>query len=70
MDAPLLEREEEQSLAIRWRDNGDEKNSDSVQGLGAAELLADIKFGAQAVFGENASNKLPTEADIELITDR
>ncbi|WP_373696453.1 RNA polymerase factor sigma-32 [Hyphobacterium lacteum] len=25
MDAPLLEREEEQSLAIRWRDEGDEK---------------------------------------------
>lgn len=25
MDAPLLEREEEQTLAIRWRDEGDEK---------------------------------------------
>ena len=68
----MLERAQKKLLLDQSvnRDNGDEKNSDSVQGLGAAELLADIKFGAQAVFGENASNKLPTEADIELITDR
>mmetsp|Transcript_5770 Transcript_5770/g.14053 ORF Transcript_5770/g.14053 Transcript_5770/m.14053 type:complete len:1276 (+) Transcript_5770:133-3960(+) len=51
-------------------DNSDDQNYDNVKGLGAAELLADIKFGAQAVFGGNANNKLPTEADIELITDR
>eukprot|EP00980_Cylindrotheca_fusiformis_P031493 scaffold26459_cov162-Cylindrotheca_fusiformis.AAC.7 len=43
---------------------------DQVRSLSAAELLDDIKFGSQAVFGDGSKNELPTWEDIDAITDR
>lgn len=48
--------------------SGDE--DEGPRGLGVHELLADIKFGAQAVFGGMANKQLPTAAEIDIITDR
>ena len=33
-------------------------------------LLSALRFGCNAVFGENQNNALPTDSDIEVITDR
>ncbi|KAL3930875.1 MAG: hypothetical protein SGARI_004355, partial [Bacillariaceae sp.] len=47
----------------------DEDNQQS-RGLSAAELLEDIKFGCEAIFGNTSNNELPTQAEIDAITDR
>jgi hypothetical protein len=39
-------------------------------GLSAMDLLADIKFGCNAVFDSSQSNDLPTDDEISAITDR
>jgi len=44
------------------------EESDDKGGLSASVLLSTLKFGSNAVF--NSSNDLPTEQDIDVITDR
>jgi len=41
-----------------------------VRGMSAGELLEDIKFGCEAIFGNSTSNELPSIKDIAHITDR
>jgi SWI/SNF-related matrix-associated actin-dependent regulator of chromatin subfamily A member 5 len=68
----MLERAQKKLLLDQSvnRDTSDKDGEHVVRRLGATELLADIKFGAQAIFGGNACNKLPTEEELVLITDR
>lgn len=42
----------------------------SARGLTAGELWEDIKFGCEAVFGNSSDNELPSEKDIDEITNR
>jgi SWI/SNF-related matrix-associated actin-dependent regulator of chromatin subfamily A member 5 len=42
----------------------------TARGLSAGELLEDIKFGCEAIFGNSSNNELPSEEDIAVITDR
>lgn len=47
------------------------KNDNAVgSGMTASELLKDIQFGSAAVFGDSSLNTLPTEKDIDAITNR
>lgn len=50
----------------------DNKNSDEdkARGLSASELLEDIRFGCEAIFGNSTNNELPSWEDIDNITDR
>ena len=41
-----------------------------ARGMSTGELWEDIKFGCEAVFGNSANNELPSEEDIDTITDR
>jgi hypothetical protein len=69
----LLERAEKK-LLLEMVNRESSKKSDTTEdkggGLSAKDLLADIKFGCQAVFGDSANNELPSLEDIETITDR
>lgn len=46
------------------------QTSDDGTGLSVKDMLKDIKFGANAIFGKHTLEKLPTWKDIEHITDR
>ena len=50
--------------------NSEQDPEDAVRGLSATELWEDIKFGCEAVFGNSSDNKLPSEKDIDDITNR
>ena len=67
----MLERAEKKLLLemVNRESNHDESKMKSG-GLTAKELFDDIKFGSQAVFGNQASNNLPSVEDIDVITNR
>ncbi|CAJ1937255.1 unnamed protein product [Cylindrotheca closterium] len=67
----MLQRAEKKLLLEMVNQESKESGEDErVRGLSAAELLEDIKFGSQAVFGDSANNELPSWQDIDTITDR
>mmetsp|Transcript_18968 Transcript_18968/g.28621 ORF Transcript_18968/g.28621 Transcript_18968/m.28621 type:complete len:560 (+) Transcript_18968:3-1682(+) len=69
----MLERAEKKLLLEMVNRESNTPNDDEeveVRGLSAAELLDDIKFGSQAVFGSSQHQELPSIEDIEIITDR
>ena len=76
----LLQRAE-QKLLLEVVNRNDKANqqallnseNDQVRGLTSQEMLDDIKFGSDCVFGNddsNSKNELPTWDEIEAITDR
>lgn len=69
----MLERAEKKLLLeMVNKESKDAKfdQDDTARGLSAGELLEDIKFGCQAIFGNSGHNELPSWEDIENITDR
>lgn len=68
----MLERAEKKLLLemVNRESKDSNSNEDVARGLSAAELLEDIKFGSEAVFGNSSQNELPSWADIDIITDR
>lgn len=67
----MLQRAEKKLLLeMVNRESSNGKKEEQARGLSAAELLEDIKFGSQAIFGDSAKNELPTWEDIDIITDR
>jgi hypothetical protein len=66
----IMERAERKLLLDRAVNRDAPASRDAVEGLSAKEMLHDIKFGCQAIFGNVARNELPTAKDIEHITDR
>lgn len=52
--------------------SGGPTNSEQEDHVNEKDLVSTLRFGCDAVFGQNseAKNKLPTDADIETITDR
>jgi SWI/SNF-related matrix-associated actin-dependent regulator of chromatin subfamily A member 5 len=68
----MLERAEKKLLLemVNRESSVGTNDEDKIRGLSAAELLEDIKFGCQAVFGDAAKNELPSWDEIDIITDR
>mmetsp|Transcript_5139 Transcript_5139/g.10848 ORF Transcript_5139/g.10848 Transcript_5139/m.10848 type:complete len:1069 (-) Transcript_5139:172-3378(-) len=69
----MLERAEKKLLLemVNRKSNNEAINSDDVaRGLTARELLEDLKFGCEAIFGSSANKELPSWEDIDIITDR
>lgn len=68
----MLQRAEKKLLLemVNRESQDDGGDNEQARGLSAAELLEDIKFGSQAVFGDSANNELPSWEDIDIITDR
>lgn len=67
----MLERAEKKLLLeMVNQETKDTGEDEKVRSLSAAELLEDIKFGSQAVFGDGSKNELPTWEEIDTITDR
>ena len=69
----MLERAEKKLLLeMVNKESKDAKfdQDDMARGLSAGELLEDIKFGCQAIFGNSGHNELPSWEDIDNITDR
>ena len=52
------------------KDSSSFEQEDTARGLSAKEILEDIKFGCEAVFGNAGNNELPSWDDIDKITDR
>jgi SWI/SNF-related matrix-associated actin-dependent regulator of chromatin subfamily A member 5 len=52
------------------RENSASGLDDAAAAFSSKELLADIKFGCQAIFGDGTKNELPSWEEIEQITDR
>ena len=69
----MLERAEKKLLLEMVNKETKDANfdqEDTARGLSAGELLEDIKFGCQAIFGNSGHNELPSWEDIDNITDR
>lgn len=66
----MLERAEKKLLLEMVNRESKDSNEDLARGLSAAEILDDIKFGSEAVFGNSSQNELPTWEEIDIITDR
>jgi len=66
----MLQRAEKKLLLEMVNQESKDFDNDKARGLSTAELLEDIKFGSQAVFGDSANNQLPSWEDIDIITDR
>jgi SWI/SNF-related matrix-associated actin-dependent regulator of chromatin subfamily A member 5 len=65
----LLEMVNRESSNTASTNNTDDQDI-QVRGLSAKELLDDIQFGSQAVFGASTNNELPSWDDMDAITDR
>lgn len=70
----MLERAEKKLLLEmvnkESKDTASFEQDDAARGLSAKELLDDIKFGCEAVFGNASNNELPSWEEIDYITDR
>ena len=68
----ILQRAEKKLYLDQMVNRGDGLNDEKSSSLSTGELLATLRFGCNAIFGENKSNvnKLPTNTEIDMITDR
>lgn len=69
----IIERAEKKLLLEMVNKETKEKRydqEDTVRGLSAKEILDDIKFGSECIFGNSEQNNLPSWEDIDHITDR
>lgn len=67
----MIERAQKKLYLDKMVNTGEvDDDNDDKKELSANELMTSLKFGCQAVFGDSSQNALPTDEDIELITDR
>mmetsp|Transcript_21374 Transcript_21374/g.24450 ORF Transcript_21374/g.24450 Transcript_21374/m.24450 type:complete len:1128 (+) Transcript_21374:158-3541(+) len=72
----MLERAEKKLLLEMVNQDSNEGSTAAAEpdavarGMSTGELWEDIKFGCEAVFGNSANNELPSEEEIDNITDR
>jgi len=70
----MVERAEKKLFLDKMVNRGKAETIDenTKEGLNGSELLSVLKFGCDAIFGEASKghNKLPSNEDIEIITDR
>ena len=68
----ILQRAEKKLYLDQMVNRGDGIDDEKSSSLSTGELLATLRFGCNAIFGEKNSNinTLPTDTEIDIITDR
>ncbi|KAL7581573.1 hypothetical protein ACA910_022133 [Epithemia clementina (nom. ined.)] len=68
----MVERAEKKLFLERMvtRDGSSTENLNDDEEADAGRLLSALRFGCNAVFGDSQTNALPTDDDIEILTDR
>ena len=66
----IVERAQKKLYLDKMVNRGSSDSEEKDKGMSGSELLKSIQFGCNAVFGDTSQNLLPTNEDIDIITDR
>lgn len=66
----IVDRAQKKLYLDRMVNRGSSESDEKDKGVSGSELLESLQFGCNAVFGNTSQNLLPTEEDINTITDR
>lgn len=66
----VVERAQKKLYLDKMVNRGSSDSEDKDKGMSGSELLRSLQFGCNAVFGDTSQNLLPSDDDINIITNR
>ena len=66
----VVERAQKKLYLDKMVNRGSSDSEDKDKGMSGSELLRSLQFGCNAVFGDTSQNFLPSDDDINIITNR